>query len=330
MTDFSNDLAQAFIGATILTLKIQCRLDVQHAGTEIISPEKKNDAAFGIGGLVGILATDMNGSAVLGFSQPAFLKVLRGLLNDPKVEVTKENEDAAAELLNIIFAQSRTILGKKGQAIQMAIPSVLRGTDVGVRFTKKQQAQIIKFKVDGSDFFIKFAVSPMEKAEKSQPSQTSTPTATRNILAMQLIESTVYIFKVQFQMEIKPGKPFEKMVHHEYPFEIAGVVGISSNSLDGSFLLVFQQSVYIKLINKVFGEASTEFNPETDDLVAEITNMILGATKKVLNTKGFNIQMAIPTVIRGSDVHSSPPKDHKAIVIPFTSALGDFSLELEL
>jgi chemotaxis protein CheX len=335
VAEFKNDLVQAFIGSTLITLKLQCKLEVKHTGT--FNKGEKRQTPFVIGGMIGITNPSSKGAAILCFPKTIFLQILRQLLIDESItEITRDNEDAAAEILNIIFSQVKTALNKNGHHMQMAIPSVIRGTQVESYYPKNSAVSVIGFEANGEEFYVELLSTSVEEKDKvpatthDKEKLAALHSSARTSFAMEFIKGTMHTFEVQFGLKLKPGKPFERDLNKEYPFDIGASVGVTSNTLNGSFMIVFSEQVFLKLASKMFNETITTFQPELDDLAAEIANMALGTAKKVLNQQGHGIQMAIPTIIRGSQIQSNQPKGRKFIVVPFQCDIGDFMVEIDV
>lgn len=85
---------------------------------------------------------------------------------------------------------------------------------------------------------------------------------------------------------------------------IAGVIGVTGKHFQGSFTIGFPKETFLKIMNKILQADYTEIGPELQDGVAEISNIIFGQAKRILNEKGHNVQLAIPTVLRGKDLNA--------------------------
>lgn len=85
----------------------------------------------------------------------------------------------------------------------------------------------------------------------------------------------------------------------ELETEIAGVVGITSNQDRGILLISFSKEAIIQIHNNMLGESVTELTDSVVDVVGELSNMVYGSSKSTLNKKGYNFQMAIPTIAKG-------------------------------
>ena len=66
-------------------------------------------------------------------------------------------------------------------------------------------------------------------------------------------------------------------------------------------------------------------SPQFADAVGELANMIAGSAKSKL---GFNANISVPSVVMGDHCHIATLSDMPCIVIPCTSALGDFAVEV--
>ncbi len=141
------------------------------------------------------------------------------------------------------------------------------------------------------------------------------------------IESTLNVLKVQCQLPAKADKPFLKGGQQEPNFDIAGVIGITSNVFAGTITLCFGQKVYLALMSNMLGQSYTEITQELRDGAAELLNIIFGGAKKALNENGFEIQKAIPTVIAGQNLVTTHLGKNQAMVIPFLTEHGPIHIE---
>jgi chemotaxis protein CheX len=82
------------------------------------------------------------------------------------------------------------------------------------------------------------------------------------------------------------------------------------------------------MMERMLGEKYPEITQELEDGASELLNIIFGQAKKVLNERGYRIEKAIPTIIRGTDVairhHTASP----TVVLPFDTDLGVFHIEV--
>ncbi|HAR42755.1 MAG TPA: hypothetical protein DCS07_09040 [Bdellovibrionales bacterium] len=326
---FQETLLNAIAASTIKTLRDFCQ--IQPVIGQAFIKGKRDQQMFAVAGIIGLTSSVANGSVLLCFPMSVFAEIMKNMLGETVTEIKKENEDAAAELLNMIFGQTKAVLNKRGFSLEMAIPSVLRGGDVQSSYSKVHVVQVVPFSTPVGEFYIELLLNdvaaPKATATASVPPKVDTPAA-QAAFFKPFLDSVMHTLKVQINVASKPGKPFLKKQSSDFSFDIAGIIGITSKSLSGSFMLSFKKEVFLKLIGKMFGEEPTDFQEGLDDAVSELVNIVLGAAKAVLNTQGHGIQMAIPTVVRGDSILSSPQHKKQGIVIPFTSDVGEFHVEV--
>ncbi len=66
------------------------------------------------------------------------------------------------------------------------------------------------------------------------------------------------------------------------------------------------------------------------DAVGEITNQIAGSGRAQLDEIGYNFEMVIPSIIRGSGHQIFGIDTAPCVLIPFTSQYGSFTVEFSL
>lgn len=126
-----------------------------------------------------------------------------------------------------------------------------------------------------------------------------------------------------------PGPQLRKDV--QPVLEIGAVVGVIGAGFQGSMVLGFPMSTYLKVMSRMFGTEYTELNEDIQDGVAELCNMVLGAIKTAMNANGYAVQQAIPTVIRGQNLQVlTSGGSQPSVIIPFKCELGDFYAELTI
>ncbi|MGK5083067.1 chemotaxis protein CheX [Bdellovibrionota bacterium FG-1] len=144
------------------------------------------------------------------------------------------------------------------------------------------------------------------------------------------IDGTLNTLKIQCQLEATHAKPFIKGTQPQPKFEIAGVIGLTSETFAGNITICFPAVVYLTLMSNMLGEKYTEITQELQDGAAELLNIIFGSAKAILNKQGYTIQKAIPTVIRGESLQTSYIGSGQVIVLPFVTPAGDFHIEISM
>ena len=113
--------------------------------------------------------------------------------------------------------------------------------------------------------------------------------------------------------------------------DISCIMPLNSAELDGSVAISFSTSVILDLAEKMLGSTTDEDHDEHQtalDLSGEITNMIVGGTKRILSDNGFDIDMASPTILSGENHEIKHHTDGTTIILPFYLDSGDAFLEI--
>ncbi len=142
--------------------------------------------------------------------------------------------------------------------------------------------------------------------------------------------ATLHVLKVQANIEATPGKVYMKKPADTLKGDVSGVIGIVSDTFNGSVIISFPEQTFLNVIGGMLGETYTELNKEILDGAGEITNMIFGQAKITLNERGYGIKIALPQVITGKGHSLSAMSKGPTVVIPFTSPVGDFFVEISL
>lgn len=142
------------------------------------------------------------------------------------------------------------------------------------------------------------------------------------------LEGTVEVLKIQAKTQAKAGAPFLKDPKASFGGDISGVIGLISDHFTGSVVISFPEQTFLKIMSRMLGEEFTEINADIKDGAAELTNIIFGHAKRVLNEKGYGIKMAIPSVITGKDHSIQNTSGSPRMAIPFECDLGKFGIEV--
>lgn len=149
------------------------------------------------------------------------------------------------------------------------------------------------------------------------------------------IDATKNTFEKMVFTKLNSGKP-EIKKDRVARGEISAIIGISGlkkedgkqSKFRGMILVSFPTDVYIKIANAMLGESYTEYNDEIKDVGAEIINIVVGGAKATLNEFGLYPEMATPTTVQGVNHSISYLDKADVILIPFTSDLGQFFMEI--
>ncbi|MBV1877295.1 MAG: chemotaxis protein CheX [Pseudomonadales bacterium] len=141
------------------------------------------------------------------------------------------------------------------------------------------------------------------------------------------LDSTSNVLATMAAMDFSVGHPrFKK---EELPISnITGMIAMSSPQAVGTLVISFTEPVILSLASRMLMETVDEINGEVIDLVGELTNMVTGGAKRVLEEKGFDFDMATPVVIQGENQQITQFSNGPTIVVPYSTDAGDFYVEI--
>lgn len=140
--------------------------------------------------------------------------------------------------------------------------------------------------------------------------------------------STLDVLKVQAGIIAEPCKPVLKKPDEPLQGDVSGVIDIVSHRFNGCVIISFPQATFLKVMSGMLGEEFTEMGQEIVDGASEITNMIFGQSKIILNERGYGINIALPQIVTGKGHSLSAMSKGPAVLIPFKSTAGDFFVEI--
>lgn len=142
------------------------------------------------------------------------------------------------------------------------------------------------------------------------------------------ITAALHVLEVQAKVEAIPQNIYIKKEKDKFFGDISGIIGIISESFNGSVVISFPEGTFLKIISNMLDETCTEITKEISDGAGELTNMIFGQAKITLNEKGYGIKTAIPSVVTGKDHSLNALTKGPVVVVPFKSNVGDFFIEI--
>ncbi len=142
------------------------------------------------------------------------------------------------------------------------------------------------------------------------------------------LAATLNVLNVQAGVKAEPGKVYGKKPGQNINGDVSGVIGIISDSFNGSVCITFPEATFLKVMSGMLGEDYKEITQDILDGAGEITNMIFGQAKVTLNDRGYGVKTALPQVISGKGHSFSGQSKGPSVVIPFTSNAGDFHVEI--
>lgn len=144
-----------FIEGTILTFDLQCSTECRPQKLIVKDPDHYN--LVDIAGVIGITSQGFNGSISICFPEKTFIGIVSSMLGEEYTEITKDVEDAAGEILNIIFGHAKKKLNEEGYSFQKAIPTVVRGNKFRLKHMQEHVTFVLPFETKFGMFFIEIS-----------------------------------------------------------------------------------------------------------------------------------------------------------------------------
>lgn len=125
------------------------------------------------------------------------------------------------------------------------------------------------------------------------------------------------------------GDPYRK-VGRSTIGDITGIIGFAEERISGSVTLSFPANTIARIYEKMTGEKVEELNSEVDDIVGELTNIVVGGAKKEFAEKGLSYNVSLPMVVSGRNHVIMHKHENPIIVIPLSFDHNDFIMEVSL
>lgn len=139
--------------------------------------------------------------------------------------------------------------------------------------------------------------------------------------------SILDILRTMAKLEAKPGKPGVKNDANARG-EITGLIGMQGSEVKGSLAVTFAKSTILGIAKNMVGDDLTEIDESIHDMVGEITNMVCGGAKQPLSDKGYDFEMATPSIVAGENHIIEHLSNGPKIMLPFTTEFGEFYVEI--
>ena len=142
------------------------------------------------------------------------------------------------------------------------------------------------------------------------------------------IQGAIQTLQLQCSFTAKPTRPFLKGAGPGIQTDIAAVIGLTSVGFQGSVAICFPKAIFLTVMERMLGEKYTEITTELEDGASELLNIIFGQAKRELNSKGYTIEKAIPTIVRGTNMAVRHLGPSPTVVVPFETEVGIFHIEI--
>ncbi|MCM2281232.1 MAG: chemotaxis protein CheX [Bdellovibrionaceae bacterium] len=147
------DLINQFLTATKTVLQTQANVSITPGKPYL--KKAGETIPMQIAGVIALTNPAFTGTIALCLRDEVFLNIYENMVGEKHEKITAELEDAAGELLNMIFGQVKTILNdQKGYKLEKALPTVLTGEKLTLRHRGATPAIILPFDSSSGVFHI--------------------------------------------------------------------------------------------------------------------------------------------------------------------------------
>ena len=112
--------------------------------------------------------------------------------------------------------------------------------------------------------------------------------------------------------------------------DITGIIGFADKNLSGSVALSFPQETILKIYEAMMGAPADESNGEVNDVVGELTNIVVGGAKVEFANLGYPYNIGLPIVVEGKNHTINHKHNNPIIVFPFSFENKKFSMEISV
>jgi chemotaxis protein CheX len=147
------------------------------------------------------------------------------------------------------------------------------------------------------------------------------------LLINALMHSLFTLFTTMVKLKIQPGIPESKQ-DNTAKGVVSGLIGMNAEGASGSVALSLTLPTIREISSGLLGYEIASIDKEAEDLVGELTNMLVGGAKRILSEKGHDFDMQIPQLLRGEEheiIHHYPGQ---TVLLPIKLNQDEFYIEL--
>lgn len=141
-----------------------------------------------------------------------------------------------------------------------------------------------------------------------------------------LVDATLEVFTSMVFIDIIAESPTGDPTQEIQP-NLSSLIGFAGD-LKGILAIHCPSAVAMGITTSMLGMEVAELGEDVKDAIGEIANMVAGGLKAGLATENKKIELAIPTTVIGKSIHTSGLSGATRVMIPFSSPLGRFGVEL--
>lgn len=113
--------------------------------------------------------------------------------------------------------------------------------------------------------------------------------------------------------------------------DVSGIIGFADKNISGSVALSFPIATALKIYELMMGEKVDHINPDVQDSVGELANIVTGTAKSEFSNMNVTFHISIPTVVVGKNHRIAHKVGTPVVVIPFKLDEDlEFTLEISM
>ncbi len=130
--------------------------------------------------------------------------------------------------------------------------------------------------------------------------------------------------------DVKPEKTSVLKAGDARTADISGTISVVAPLFNGTIYVSFPTKTYLAIVSKMLGETFTALTPDIEDAAAELTNIIYGRARTILNQKNYQMQRGMPSIIKGIGHSVRAQTGYPALVTDFGSSVGPFFVAISM
>jgi len=138
----------------------------------------------------------------------------------------------------------------------------------------------------------------------------------REMIAPAVVSSTKSVFGTMLGVELTPGKVLEDRSAPHPTDGVVSLVGLAGPWM-GAGSIACTPEAACRISGALLMTEFPAINEEVLDAVAEVTNMVIGNVKTVIEEHVGSMGLSIPTVIYGRNFSTKSAGHHDWTVVPF-------------
>lgn len=141
-----------------------------------------------------------------------------------------------------------------------------------------------------------------------------------------LSEATLEVFASMIFIDIEAEGASNEPVT-AFAANITSLIGLAGD-IKGLLAIHCPGGLALAITSSMLGMEVTELAEDAKDAIGEIANMVAGGLKVAMAGEGKIIELALPTTVIGNSIRTSGLSGASRVVVPFSSPMGRFAIEL--